>query len=222
MRFLALGVWILETAKELPSSIHFFGTDIVSNIFPLDHADNIHFSVASSTCLPTTWEGFFQFVHQRFSISSLKITEWPIALNEIYRVLAPGGWVQLSEPGPGHAGPALEQLKLLAGHLFQVHGFHLDCGLHLERMLTQAGFSYVYTEKQTLPISKWEGPDGKIGRDDLIDIYRAMKTPLLKAGGFGVIKTEEEFEALLADVSKELEEIEGAETIWIVSYAQKL
>lgn len=49
-----------------------------------------------------------------------------------------------------------------------------------------------------------------------------MKTPLLKAGSFSVVGTDVEFETLLMEVPKELEETEDAETIWIVSYAQKL
>lgn len=39
----------------------------------------------------------FDFIHMRLMIVALRSTEWPFVLNEIFRVLKPGGLVQLVE-----------------------------------------------------------------------------------------------------------------------------
>ncbi|KAH9841078.1 uncharacterized protein C8Q71DRAFT_743255 [Rhodofomes roseus] len=49
--------------------------------------------------------GRFKLVHQRLLIAALRSWEWTVALREIFRVLQPGGWVQLGEVGPWKAGP---------------------------------------------------------------------------------------------------------------------
>ena len=71
--------------------------DIEPRLFPTSHPKNIEFRVESVTQLPSDWSNSFSLVHQRLLLAALQIPEWPTALGEIYRVLRPGGWVQLAE-----------------------------------------------------------------------------------------------------------------------------
>ncbi|TFK32014.1 hypothetical protein BDQ12DRAFT_701345 [Crucibulum laeve] len=52
-------VWLLDFAKELPSSVKLEGIDIEARLFPVDPPDNITLSTCSVTDLPSQWTNRF-------------------------------------------------------------------------------------------------------------------------------------------------------------------
>ncbi len=84
-------------AKEVPESVQVFGADVSSANFPSSAPSNVTMTIASTTSLPEEWKGQFDLVHQRLLLAALRSEQWPVVLSEMYRVLKPGGAVQLVE-----------------------------------------------------------------------------------------------------------------------------
>src|ERR1700761_2344905 len=114
-----LGLWVLDLATSVDSSTQMIGVDIETRLFPASPPKNIQFRVESVTNLPAEWSNTFSLVHQRLLVVALQVPQWPTALSEIYRVLRPGGWVQIAESTPWHddieypAWPCLAKLAAL-------------------------------------------------------------------------------------------------------------
>ncbi|KAI0309179.1 S-adenosyl-L-methionine-dependent methyltransferase [Amylostereum chailletii] len=215
------GVWLLEAAKEASASAILHGVDIEDRLFPCDVPHNVHFSINTATSLPQEWSGRFDVVHQRLLRAALKEVEWKSNIQEIFRVLKPGGWVQLAEPGSWTAGPETARLQGLVKSLLLSRGFPLDLEELLPELLAGAGLTNITVEKRGLSAGTWAGESGCEVRDNFIGVYRGMKTPMLKAGCFGVLNSEEELDDLYDSVVKEWDGTEGCEMAFLTLCAQK-
>ncbi|TFK39535.1 S-adenosyl-L-methionine-dependent methyltransferase [Crucibulum laeve] len=216
------GVWLLDLAKEYPGSVNLHGTDIEPNLFPKSHPENIHFSLASVTALSRDWDNKFNLVNQRFLVAALKKSEWPIALEELRRVLAPGGWLQLFEPAAREAGSTMARMQAITACLYELQGL---TGYILTRqlpdMLKNLGFVNIRIEERSLPLGNWAGQEGLDGRKMMMLIYAAMKPAVLKSGGFGLVNSEEEYDHLLEILAKEMDSTPGTYIKACAIYAQK-
>lgn len=84
-------------ANEFPKST-FVGIDVASH-FPTDPTQippNCTFLKANTLQLPFE-DNSFDFVYQRFMGMAFSTDDWKVAMNQIIRVLKPGGWVEISE-----------------------------------------------------------------------------------------------------------------------------
>jgi len=215
------GVWLLDLVKEVPPSTTLIGSDIEPVLFPKEHPDNMQFCVASALELPSKWSDTFTLVHQRLMLGSITKDEWVSDLKELYRVLAPGGWVQLCEMGGWPEGPITSRIYKPLQAMWDKRDIFISVTGHLPKMLADAGFVDVHVEERAIPTGKWAGHDGIEGRDDLIGIWRGMKIPVLDGGGFGYIHSEEEYDDLLEAVAKEWDENPGSSAKIVTVYAQK-
>lgn len=148
----------------------------------------MHFSVNSVLALPDTWSSLFAFVHQRLLIAALTVENWKKALSEIYRVLAPGGWVELVEPSgildlSSLPGPQSQKLKLIAEDLFRSRNMCLDVKGDLTTILQDSGFLRVSFEEYLLPTTRSTGAIGLDGSKLFGSLIDGMKEPILKSGG---------------------------------------
>lgn len=82
-------------------------------------------------------------------------------------------------------------------------------------------FINITTEKRSVPIGAWAGQPGIDGRNNLIAVFRAMKTAILQSEGLGSIITEDELDQLIDAMEKEWDETEGAEMEIYIVYAQR-
>lgn len=190
--------------------------DIEPRLFPVDNEcvtrrGNIEFHTGSVTKLPDEWSDTFILVNQRLLIAALQTAEWSRALGEIYRVLAPGGWVQLGEAGDISAGPVTKKYVSLLEKLFTARGLLLHCSRQLPDMLRRAGFERIAIETKTIPLGKWGGSVGMDARDNFMGVFRGMKTPILRSGGFGFVETEDDWEMWMNAMEQEWDETPGAE-----------
>lgn len=156
---------------------------------------------------------------------ALHSDQWKTALSEMYRTLTPGGWVQLFEPSHIFDTPsdAINSNKavLLRNNLCSVRGVVYDIVDHLSDWLEQAGFVNVKFEKRGLPMGSWAGELGTKALHSTMGIFPAMKDQVMKEGGLGFVKTGEEYDALVADWMKLLDETPETYFQYWVFVAQK-
>ncbi|KAI9322160.1 S-adenosyl-L-methionine-dependent methyltransferase [Dichotomocladium elegans] len=90
------GSWVMEVAIDHPNA-HVTGIDM-ADMFPTTiRPENVTFQLCNILDGLPYPDNTFDFVHMRQLIVALRGTEWPMVLCEIYRVLKPGGLVQLVE-----------------------------------------------------------------------------------------------------------------------------
>lgn len=215
------GIWMLDAAKKLPPSVAFTGMDISPRLFPKDAPSNIKFVQASTLSLPADWSDKYQLVSQRMLLGAFTRSEWPQVLSEFYRVVKPGGWIQLIEGTQHKAGPASKQQLKLIGALLEKRKLFFDVAYHLAEMVHEAGFINVVEVRRTAKLGKWAGDLGRLCKWNVVTGYRSMKVPVMKSDGLGIIHSEQEFDELMDAVDEELDTTEGASMEWVACYAQK-
>ncbi|KAF5392765.1 hypothetical protein D9757_001059 [Collybiopsis confluens] len=198
------GIWALEfyeQNKNKGRTLQVECIDISEKQFPPEPPSDVHFSVHSVLDLPANWSARFAYVHQRLLITAMNDSLWHKAISEMFRVLAPGGWVELVEiEGKDrrfNVGPSSSKLQALVLKMYSERGIIGDLGAYLPPLLEKIGFEDVRCEARTVSV----GRSGKNGyrSNEFRDIWKGMKLNVLKGGGYGIIETEEEFEEILQE-----------------------
>jgi len=197
------GAWAVDLANQVPVSVEIHSVDVSLSNFPPSPPSNVHFSLASVTSLPSGWSKNFDLVNQRFLFGALLAKEWPEALAEIYRVLKPGGAVQLIEMNPRFPvpeTPAVGQVRDIVHKMYEAKGLQVDVAESLAVLLHSAGFVDVVSEKKQMPVGRLWGEIGMQGSLSIGGALRNMASFIVKSG---VYASEEEYVGL---VDKALEE----------------
>ncbi|KAF9225632.1 S-adenosyl-L-methionine-dependent methyltransferase [Gyrodon lividus] len=218
------GAWLCEARSQFPESTQLYGVDIESRLFPsyATISANVHLSVCSATSLPSYWSSKFSLVHQRLLICGYTKEQWMKVVEEMYRVLIPGGYTQLIEIGPEWvSGPKTAAHVLFMDDFFGRKGMLLRCGVYIADMLKNAGFVDVKSEDVVMKLGKWAGQDGVQGTDSTIGAWRGMRDAIMKEGGMGYFATAEEFDKALDRVAAEWDSVEGSYTTVKVFYGRK-
>jgi len=200
------GAWALGLAKEVPESVQIYGTDISTNNFPTSTPPNVHLTVASTMSLPEEWTGRFDLLHQRYLLAAFLREQWPTVLSEMYRVLKPGGTVQVVELdllSPKSKGPAMEEVYKICKGCYDKNGLVFEIASILGPLLEKAGFVDIQVEKKSMPMGKMWGEYGKQGVITMKNAYKNLRNAMLKVG---VIQSEMEFFELLDKMEKEWDE----------------
>lgn len=183
------------------------------------------FSICSALSLPTIWENSFDYVHQRLLVGALKTSEYQEAINQMYRVLRPGGWIQLGEFGnwtpPAKPESAIVRHNKVHYAFFESRGLDLDIYAKLPKLLTEAGFINVKVDVLRIPMGKLAGSSGVDGSRKLLGVFRALRLGIIDAGGFGVVNSVDEYDKLIDDLETEWDEIEGLFSEFHIVYAQR-
>ncbi|KAH8826791.1 S-adenosyl-L-methionine-dependent methyltransferase [Flagelloscypha sp. PMI_526] len=200
------GSWPIEVANTAHPQVELFAFDISSRLFPAGApADRIHFRTQSILdAPPAEWLSSFNLVHQRLLGGGLLAKDWPIALSNIHKMLKPGSYVQLGEFGRMNGGPAIKCFSFLFDSLFSARGLLRSAMAEIPTMLIQAGFSDVQRHPTFL---RWgrSADNAEMMKQALMALIDGMKIPILKSGGFGVVKTEADFDELVKEIQAEYE-----------------
>ncbi|KAF7770718.1 hypothetical protein Agabi119p4_6692 [Agaricus bisporus var. burnettii] len=222
------GHWLSSVAKHVPETVQLRGIDISSRIFPPPSLTppNVTFKTGSITSLPNEWNNYISFIHQRLLIGSLQEHHWKKGLSEMYRVLIPGGWVQLQEPNWTLTSPSQmirdHTAYALKNELCRNRVTVWDIVKHLESWLEQAGFVNVeLVEKIRLPLGSWGGERGRFGLKNLLELFRGFKKPIMDEDGLGLVNDEEAFDAMLDDLKAQCEATPGTYYEYSVFIGQK-
>ncbi|KAF8187571.1 S-adenosyl-L-methionine-dependent methyltransferase, partial [Mycena galopus ATCC 62051] len=173
------GLWALNMAQSVGPAVHIRRVDITSRLFPASPPKNMAFQVESVTSLPSDWIDTFRLVHLRLLMIALQTPEWPRALREIYRVVRPGGWVQLGEEiawrgGENVGKPCMETLVSLIRCLAKSRNLHTDCASQMPAMLVSS------ISRSRDGSSKWGREDGIASAINHVAMFRGIKSPVLQ------------------------------------------
>lgn len=218
------GAWILDLAKEVPSTIELHGVDVSANNFPKPSAipGNAQFTATSSTQLPQSWTNKFSFANQRFLCGALRRTEWPVVMSELFRVLQPGGKIQIIDldvpyPPERSSTPAINRMRVAGRDLYDRHGLMYECGQRLAEMLDTAGFVHIKADSKYLPMGRKWGEVGRMGSYSLGTALQNMRGPMMNGDYF---RSEKEYDDLVDAIKMEWDEV-GVQYLARVVCAQK-
>ncbi|KAJ3983255.1 S-adenosyl-L-methionine-dependent methyltransferase [Lentinula detonsa] len=213
------GIWVLSLAEAIPPTISLTGIDINTRLFRQEVPSNVSFLQRSVTNLPDEWTERFKLVNQRLLIGGLTRKEWEKGLQEIHRVLVPGGWVQCLEPciplktdiGP-HTERMFEVLRNLLSNNGLVHNIVEVLGSRLPRT------GFVNVQIHTISLSAHSNGDEFSHRTLMEWFFVALKPGMLATK---LLSSEEEFEKLMQSMLKEWDESPKVAWSWSIVYAQK-
>lgn len=140
-------------------------------------------------------------------MAALTTDMWKSAISEVFRVLQPGGWVELFEMGKlPQSGPYSTQVESMRKALLLHKKIMYDHEHEIPVILAEAGFTEIRVDHRVLPMGRSAGQYGVDGNKDLTEVMSGMKTPILIAGGFGFVSSEEEYDEAVAKMSQEWSE----------------
>lgn len=84
--------------RDYPNCVY-HGCDIVDATRKLLRCDQFHFSYGNVVKGLPYADDTFDFVNMRLLVYALRAEEWPMAIQEVIRVVRPGGMIQLYEGG---------------------------------------------------------------------------------------------------------------------------
>ncbi|RUP43881.1 hypothetical protein BC936DRAFT_136586 [Jimgerdemannia flammicorona] len=89
-------IWPSEMARDYPNTT-FEATDIADVFRKNDVPENITFTIANTLKGLPFPDDHFDYIFQRCMLMSFSVREWNIAINELMRVLKPGGFLELGK-----------------------------------------------------------------------------------------------------------------------------
>ncbi|KIK61453.1 hypothetical protein GYMLUDRAFT_243629 [Collybiopsis luxurians FD-317 M1] len=203
------GIWALEffeANKKNGIILDIDCIDISDEQFAKQHPPNIHLTLRPVTDLPAGWTSRFSYAHQRLLVSAVDHSVWSKVASELFRVISPGGWIEMAEVQlksyDYDVGPFSKKLQSLMLTMFADNGSVLDVATFIPPLLEKTGFVNVRSEVR----QAFTGRAGENGFrvDERGSLFRGLKRNVMRAGGYGVVKTEEEYEEL----------VRGAELEW--------
>ncbi|KAI0787093.1 S-adenosyl-L-methionine-dependent methyltransferase [Irpex lacteus] len=169
------GSWIEDVSKLLPPHAILHGIDINAKMFPAVRPYNSSFSVASVLDLPSAWNNRFDFVHQRLLVWALSADEWRQSLTGAFRILHPGGWMQIAEPGIFEGGgECTARMWNIMREVLAFRNLRADIVLTAPALFHEIGFREVGEECHHIKLGRWAGEIGVHGNperefDELVD-----------------------------------------------------
>ncbi|CAG8766408.1 2517_t:CDS:2 [Dentiscutata erythropus] len=148
----------------------------------------------------------FDFVYQRFMSYAYTKDEWPSAMNELVRILKPGGFIELMEPSPElfDLGPIAKRLWGAQTTLVTQRGVDLNVYQKLEKILQDQG--QLENIKKEVKIIRHGINNNielnKVDINNIVSIMGGMKTHTTKV----LQISDDEFDELLKAAEKELYE----------------
>ena len=199
---------MLDFAQSYPAT-SIYGIDIQPRLFPRNLPPNVSISVCSVTKLPLDWAETFDFIHQRLLCLALTTLEWKAARSEMFRVLKPGGWIQLEEVLVDfpNSGPVTKRLGAAIHQVAQRRGVMSRCAESLPSLLSEAGFVKVASTKRDIVFGGRDGEPSQGATSTVREFLRCLKEPVTKAG---LVSSSEEYDKLLQDAENEWRNVSGS------------
>lgn len=152
------GAWAIEFAEEHPNT-RVIGTDL-SPIQPTVVPPNVEFVIDDITA-PWVFDHKFDYIHSR--AITIGVRDWEKLTDEVWRNLAPGGWVEfqeyhapfLSDDDTIKRCPNFERWNLEVLGAAKKAGTELDAILRVPDYLEKCGFANLGTASTKWPVGPW-------------------------------------------------------------------
>jgi len=207
-----IGGWVIEAAQAYPE-MSLVGVDISQRMIEYARAqaqaqqvnDRVEFHIMDAIQVLEFPAADFDLVNLRFGLSFVRIWDWPKMLNELLRVIRPGGVVRLTDtaitsrsnsPSLTRLLEMLQSALFRAGHLFTEESAGLTS--HLARLLDQRGCQQVQTKAYVIEYRAGT-PEGEANCEDLKLLFQTVQPFIQKWGS-----ATQDYEAIYRQALKEM------------------
>ncbi|PFH50098.1 hypothetical protein AMATHDRAFT_80991 [Amanita thiersii Skay4041] len=224
------GRWVMDMGAEYPEAL-FRGVDIVpiATRYPLP---NVQFEMHDISQQLRWNDGTFDFIHARGL--AMAVRNWPALIQEIARLLRPGGLFLSSELGlfpavdPSHSNdprsyaPASTRFFEAIGRVLHAREIPPAAqNVPIELMRSQR-FANVTVNHSSIPIGGWHSQEelANIGQDfrRVQERFTSTVTPLLQESGLTQLQVAE----LIADYLQELDTVQGLVSVYYTTFAFRI
>ncbi|KAI9244286.1 S-adenosyl-L-methionine-dependent methyltransferase [Phascolomyces articulosus] len=181
------GLWTLELAQAYPQC-HVIGMDIVppnNDASGLSHKSipkNVTYTYGDVLAPLKYKEEQFDYIYQRDIAHIMPMHKWPSLIHEFYRILRPGGQVELVEydllfRNPGPVLALVNEWYKIAADTIGVDPSYVES---LPGFLEEAGFENVHIEEYNIPIGEWPSDPaqrqfGFLYKEQMKALFQSMK-----------------------------------------------
>ncbi|GAA5806837.1 hypothetical protein MFLAVUS_000185 [Mucor flavus] len=161
------GTWIMDVATEYPS-VEFIGVDMC-DVFPTNiRPPNVSFQVGNVLERLPFADNSFDIVNTRLFIIALKREEWSTLIKEAYRILKPGGFLQMVECG------MLERGNDFIRHAETIESIGQDpyIAFKLDQLVKEQNLELVHFENKDVYLGKSD----PLSKEFLWDVFSIFKT----------------------------------------------
>ncbi|SAL98332.1 hypothetical protein [Absidia glauca] len=150
------GIWALEMANQYPT-VQVLGLD---RLLPNDQQngpDNLRFVQTDVTESWPMSDNAVDFIFQRSMSDAVKQVEWAPLLAEMYRVLKPGGYIELIENDSWrhNPGPVQQAFDAFIQEQCKTTGMDFQLTDSLDTLVKDAGFEEIDKKTMDIPLGEW-------------------------------------------------------------------
>ncbi|WP_189361781.1 class I SAM-dependent methyltransferase [Thermogemmatispora tikiterensis] len=211
------GRWVIEMARAFPQA-RVYGIDLEWSTPSQKLPPNVSFLQGDVLQGLPFSEHTFDYVHQRLLAMGIPAKRWPFLLQELQRVTAPGGWIELFEGGDTfvNAGPALRLFIEWYRQASKRAGYDPAIADRLGNLFQGLGLHHVRLETLSVPVGPWGRHEGVMLQKNLMATFPGL-FPLLQQQ----LNIEEgQFNTVLREINREIEMLQ-IEYQYYVVYGQK-
>ncbi|GER92012.1 hypothetical protein KDW_61740 [Dictyobacter vulcani] len=137
----------------------------------------------------------------RFLIGALPTSDFQNVVNEMCRVVKPGGWIELAEPGMIiNAGIGLQTLWGWLIELGNRRNIDLSGKKRLDGFLREAGLVNISYKEVTFPLGDYAGKVGHLAGKNVLMLVEAVRAPIVALK----IASASDYDMMLARAKAEL------------------
>ncbi|KAG2175148.1 hypothetical protein INT44_007636, partial [Umbelopsis vinacea] len=211
------GTWILEMANAYPNS-HFTGID-VSSTWPTEiRPHNCNFVVGNIVHELPFEENSFDYIYMRLVGMGVPNEQYPTVLSHLYKVLKPGGWIELVEIDGDqvYRGKRTNVFWNAVLQYLEMRGFKEGIVKNLDEKVVDAGFVNIDGMRIRIPVGSWGGKLGEVFLEDIVGAYKSLQPVVQPILNY----SDAEYQELLDNLPVEANEVKQ-EVSWFCNWAQK-
>ncbi|KAL1920833.1 uncharacterized protein VTP21DRAFT_11468 [Calcarisporiella thermophila] len=196
------GTWTMDMATDFPKS-HFIGID-VSPVFPHQIVPgNCRFQLANLIKGLPFADETFDYVFQRCVHFGLVKSEWPGVIQELLRVLKPGGYLEIVEADYDlkRGGVAFRKISRGLVNSMRAREIEPSWARDIRSHFDQLGLEDVQSLTMPFPLGKFAGRIGELGRDNWVQLFRSLRPYLSQVMNIST----EEYDEAEPDMQRDME-----------------